>query len=330
MRTILLVGGAGYVGTVVTEYLLSLGYKVKNLDLFLYNNEHCISKYLNNKNYQSITGNFCKSETLTNALEGVSDVVLLAGLVGDPITKKYPLESKKINEIGMVNCIDLLNKKGLNRVILVSTCSNYGIVSSDKLVDEKENLDPQSLYAKAKVATEKYLLEKKNKVDYIPTILRFSTAFGLSNRMRFDLTINEFCRELFLGKTLLVFNPNTWRPYCHVLDFARLINMILVAPKDKIFFEVFNAGGNKNNFTKGKIVDLLLSYIPKGKVEYLKKDVDPRNYRVSFDKVRNTLGFKPNYEVEYGIKEIIQAFKINKFSNFDKHTYGNYVINYPN
>ena len=282
MRTILLVGGAGYIGTVVTECLLSLGYKVKNLDLFLYNNEHCISKYLNNKNYQSITGNFCKSKTLINALEGVSDVVLLAGLVGDPITKKYPLESKEINEIGMVNCIDSLNKKGLNRVILVSTCSNYGIVSSDKLVDEKEKLDPQSLYAKAKVATEKYLLEKKNKVDYTPTILRFSTAFGLSNRMRFDLTINEFCRKLFLGKTLLVYNPNTWRPYCHVLDFARLINMTLLAPNNKVAFEIFNAGGNENNFTKGNIVDLLLTYIPEGKVEYLNKKVDPRNYRVCF------------------------------------------------
>ena len=330
MRTILLVGGAGYIGTVVTECLLSLGYKVKNLDLFLYNNEHCISKYLNNKNYQSITGNFCKSKTLINALEGVSDVVLLAGLVGDPITKKYPLESKEINEIGMVNCIDSLNKKGLNRVILVSTCSNYGIVSSDKLVDEKEKLDPQSLYAKAKVATEKYLLEKKNKVDYTPTILRFSTAFGLSNRMRFDLTINEFCRKLFLGKTLLVYNPNTWRPYCHVLDFARLINMTLLAPNNKVAFEIFNAGGNENNFTKGNIVDLLLTYIPEGKVEYLNKKVDPRNYRVCFDKVRNILGFKLNCSIEYGIKEIIQAFKINKYINSDINAYGNYVINYPN
>ena len=152
---------------------------------------------------------------------------ILAGLVGDPITKKFPYEAHDINDIALRGCIDQLNGRGLNKVIFVSTCSNYGLIQDDVLADEDFELTPLSLYAKSKVGAEKHLLSLKGQTDYHPTILRFATAFGLAPRMRFDLTVNEFTREVAEGNELVVYDAHTWRPYCHVRDFARLIGRVL-------------------------------------------------------------------------------------------------------
>src|SRR5207247_961507 len=135
----------------------------------------------------------------------------------------------------------------------------------DEPVDENHALAPLSLYAKHKVEMEKQLLSYKGKVGFFPTILRFATAFGLSPRMRFDLTVNEFVREMYLGKELLVFDAKTWRPYCHVRDFSRAVEFVLRAPTNKVDFEVFNVGSEANNFTKQMIVDETLKYLPDSK-----------------------------------------------------------------
>ena len=186
------------------------------------------------------------------------------------------------------------------------------------------------MYAKAKVSNEQYLLNKKGKVSYSGVILRFATAFGLSPRMRFDLTISEFTRDLFFREKLIVFDENTWRPYCHVRDFARLIDIVFSAEKNLIDFEIFNAGGDKNNFTKKMIVDCITSKIEGAKIEYNQNDSDPRNYKVNFNKVKTVLGFIPEKSVEDGIHELIEAFKLGLFAdsktNFQNH--GNYKLNY--
>ena len=125
--------------------------------------------------------------------------------------------------------------------------------------------------------------------------------------MRFDLTINQFVRELFIGRELLVYDAHTWRPYCHTQDFARLILLVLEAKEELISFEVFNAGGDKNNYTKQMIVDETLSFIPDGKVVYRSCGSDQRNYRVDFSKLRSSLGFEPEYTVSDGILELKKA-----------------------
>ena len=301
-RTILIIGGAGYIGPVITDHLLSAGYKVKCLDLLLYHNNATVIPFLGNPNYHFIYGDLRDRIALKRALHDVTDVILLAGLVGDPITKKYPEASHSINDEGIINCIDFLNGRELDRVIFVSTCSNYGLIETSDLADETYPLSPLSLYAKSKVAAEQCLLANQGKVDYTPTILRFATAFGLAPRMRFDLTVNEFTRELALGHELLVFDANTWRPYCHVKDFGRLIQKVIEAPRSKIAFEVFNAGGEINNFTKQGVLDIILSKLPDARVRYQDHGSDPRNYRVNFAKVRNILGFEPEYTVDYGGK----------------------------
>ena len=162
--------------------------------------------------------------------QSTSDVVILSGLVGDPITRKYPDAHRVINHDGILDLVDILDGRGLDRVVFVSTCSNYGVVDGDAVAGEDHELKPLSLYAEAKVAVERRLLALAGKVHYRPTILRFATAFGLAPRMRFDLTISEFTRAMYLGRELLVYDSHTWRPYCHRGDFCDVIGRVLEAP----------------------------------------------------------------------------------------------------
>lgn len=327
-RRVLLVGGAGYIGCPLTTHLLSLGYEVTNLDLLVYRHGRVCLGHLAHPGYRLVVGDMGDEDTLDEALRGVTDIVILAGLVGDPITKKFPGASAAINERGLRNCIDRLNDRGLERVIFISTCSNYGLARGDGLVNEESPLSPLSLYASAKVDAERYLLSLKGKVDYQPTILRFATAFGLSQRMRFDLTVNEFTRELYRDRQLIVYDASTWRPYCHVKDFARLISHVLAFPAEDVSFEVFNAGCEQNNHTKQQIVDIILSRVPKRRVLYKSNSSDQRNYRVDFSKLRTRLFFEPGYSVGDGVDEIIFALKAGLLDEAEVSStaYGNYEL----
>jgi len=330
MSKVLLIGGGGYVGTVLTKHFLELQQKVVCIDRFIYNHEQSVLNFEKNKNYQSVFGDFSDYNLLDSIIEGVSNVVILGGLVGDPITKKYPKTSEIINDIAIKKCIDYFDNKNISKLIFISTCSNYGLIPDNVLADENYELRPLSLYAKAKVNNEKYLLSKKGKVNYSGIILRFATAFGLSDRMRFDLTISQFTKELYVNKELIVFDENTWRPYCHVNDFALLIELVFKANKELVDFEIFNAGGTDNNYTKKMIVEAILEKIPNCQIHYNQNDSDPRNYRVDFTKVKKQLNFIPKYNLNYGIKELLVAFENGKFidKNEDDIQYGNYEINY--
>lgn len=328
MNKVLLIGGGGYVGTVLTQYFLDSQQKVVCIDRFIYDNKWSIVNFEKHKNYQFINGDFSNYNLLDSIIDGVDHVVILGGLVGDPITKKYPKTSEKINDIALKKCIDYFDDKNISKVIFISTCSNYGLVPENILADENYELRPLSLYARAKVDNEKYLLSKKGKVNYSGVILRFATAFGLSDRMRFDLTISQFTRELYMNKELLVFDENTWRPYCHVNDFARLIELVFKSKKELVDFEIFNAGGTDNNYTKKMIVEAILEKIPNCHINYNQNDSDPRNYRVDFTKVKKQLNFTPKYDLRFGIEELLTAFENGKYLSEDIIKYGNYKLNY--
>jgi nucleoside-diphosphate-sugar epimerase len=160
------------------------------------------------------------------------------------------------------------------------------------------------------------------------TILRFATAFGLSSRMRYDLTVNEFTRDIFYSKKLEVYDPDTWRPYCHVKDFANILLLILNTEKKKISFEVFNAGSDENNYTKRMIVKKILQFINFNEVYFVNnKGSDPRNYRVNFKKLNSVLGYKCQYLVDDGINEIISNLETsNENSSKLNKSLGNYTI----
>lgn len=334
-RHVLLVGGAGYIGTVVAAALLARGYRVRALDCFLYENEAVIYPLLAHPGFEFVYGDFAQSADLRAALEDISDVVILGSLVGDPITKKYPDEARAINHDGTLALLDTVAAMDIVRTVFVSTCSNYGLIPDNTLADEAFELSPLSLYAEAKVAAEKHLLEIAGNVNGngengAMTVLRFATAFGLSPRMRFDLTISEFTREMFLGRDLLVYDPDTWRPYCHVQDFAELIRVVLEAPVGRVAGEVFNAGGNVNNFTKRMVVEEIKKRLPDAPVAYQEHGEDPRNYRVDFTKVRERLYFEPSMTVPDGIDELITAMGQHLFDRVDARPnfYGNREIHY--
>ena len=144
----------------------------------------------------------------------------------------------------------------------------------------------------------------------MPTSLRFSTVYGLSPRPRFDLTVNEFTRELVLGEELVVFGEQFWRPYCHVRDLARSALAVLDAPREAVAFDVFNVGSSDENYRKQRIVELILEQVPGGRVRYVHKEEDPRDYRVSFEKIRRQLGFRITRTVPDGIREIKRVLEL--------------------
>ena len=332
MRHVLLIGGAGYIGSVMTVHFLKKGYKVTVMDNFIYNHQFSVLPYMGDPDYTFMYGDIANTEDLKKIPGDVDDVILLAGLVGDPVTKKYPSESKLINDRGVKQCMDYFNGKGIGKLVFISTCSNYGLIDEKEVADEDYPLNPLSLYAEDKVDNEMYLLSNKGNVDYTGVVLRFGTAFGLSPRMRFDLSISDFTRNIFMGEELLVYDPDTWRPYCHIRDFSRLLETVLEADDELVHFEVFNAGGNENSYTKRMIVEEILRILPEGKVSYNDHGSDPRNYRVSFSKVKNRLGFEPEYMIRDGIMELVEAMKTGLFGDAktsDKE-YGNYEINYIN
>lgn len=322
-RHVLVVGGAGYVGSVLIPHLLSRGASVTCADLLLYENGPLMLPYWGRPDFRFLHADLRDAACYESMLEGVTDVVLLASLVGDPVTKKYPVPSRDINVDGTKKFLDYCGRRNLARIVFVSTCSNYGMQQDDTPAAETSALNPLSVYARNKVEVEQYLMG--GGVDVPFTILRFATAFGLSPRMRFDLTVSEFTRDVYLGRELLVYDPDTWRPYCHVKDMSIAIETVLEATEDKVVGEVFNTGHNLNNHTKRDIAAFVCKHIPGATISYKQHGSDPRNYRVDFSKIRECLGFEPRISVEHGVVELLQALRSGLFDGVDARPdfYGN-------
>tara|TARA_Y100000389_G_scaffold204802_1_gene259761 strand:- start:14284 stop:15285 length:1002 start_codon:yes stop_codon:yes gene_type:complete len=312
MKNLLLIGGAGYIGSALTDYFLR-NKKIKNIfiiDDLIYSRQSFDYKLKKNKKVIFVKKDYRDENVQNRIFSKVSDVVMLAGLVGDPITKKYPILSEEINLKGIKKIILKLNKfPNIEKFIFVSTCSNYGIIKN-KLANEKSRLNPKSTYAKAKIEIEKLILKNK-KINFTKTILRFATAFGLSKRMRFDLTLNQFCLEALLKKKIEIYDSLTWRPYCHVIDFSRIIEKVLFSDKKRVDGEIFNAGSDINNCRKIDIAKKIKKHFKTLKIVNVKGMLDPRDYRVSFKKLDKVLKIKPKYSIDYGIKEIIKYLKYN-------------------
>ena len=325
MENILIIGSQGYIGTVLCTELIKKKLNIIGVDNFIYSQKKI---YFKSKQYSFLKCDLRNVNKIAKIANSVSQVVILAGLVGDPITKKYKKLSEDINFKGIKKLIYALNKTNIKKLIFVSTCSNYGIKNSNKLVREEDVLSPVSLYANHKVKIENILLKKK--FNFAPVILRFATAFGVSPRMRFDLTVNEFVRDAIFKKYIEVYEPKTYRPYCHVKDFSEIIYKVIKIDSKIISKEVFNCGSNVNNFSKLSIANLIKKHIKNIKIKINYAVKDRRNYKVDFTKVRKFLNFKPKYSVNKGIKEIINYIKINKnykiFKDYSSNNFGNYKI----
>ncbi len=323
MKKVLISGGAGYIGSVLTRMVLRAGYKVRVIDNLRFGGE-AIVDLLNDKNFEFIKGDTRNEHDLKKAVKGVDFVAHLAAIVGDPACAKDPELARETNLGASKRFYQIANEAGVKRFVFASTCSNYGkMKDSDAFVNEESNLAPVSLYAETKVAAEKFLLSQDKNNICKPTILRFSTVYGLSPRIRFDLTVNEFTKELALGRELVVFGEQFWRPYCHVVDLARAIRLVFESDIDKVAFDVFNVGDTNENYQKQMLVDEIKKQLPDAKIKYVKKDEDPRDYRVNFDKIKNKLGYRITMRVPDGIAQIIKVIKEGFLNNPDEAKYKN-------
>jgi nucleoside-diphosphate-sugar epimerase len=316
---VLVVGGAGYIGSALVRELLVAGREVRVLDSLLYGNGASLASVAEHRRFSFMRGDVRSRQDLEAAVEGVEAVVLLAALVGDPVCKRNPELARETNLQGARNVLEAGAEGGVGRLIFASTCSNYGLRPDGRPAAEEDELRPLSLYAETKVEIEREILERAGEWPFDPTVLRVATAYGVSPRMRFDLTVSEFARELALGNGLEVYDPDTWRPYCHVADISAAIISVLGAPTQSVAGEVFNVGGDEGNHTKRSIVEAVLDALGgDGEVVWTEGGDDARNYRVSFAKIRERLGFAPRHTVRGSIGDLVDAIRDGRFGDVEE------------
>ncbi len=320
---VLVTGATGYVGSVLTHKLLNKGYEVIGVDFLMYGGESILGIF-NHPNFRFYKADIRNIESIKPLIEQVDAIVHLAAIVGDPACAKQPQLATSINFDGSINLFKTAhNSSSVKKFIFASTCSNYGKMDGDNYVTEESPLKPVSLYAELKVKFEKYMLERDYRKDFCPTALRFATAYGISPRMRFDLTVNEFAKDAALGRELIIFGEQFWRPYCNVEDLANACILVLESAPEKVNKNVFNVGDTKENYQKKMLAEELKKLIPNLVIKYIQKDEDPRDYKVSFEKINKELGFKKTKTVPQVIEEIIRIIRDGIISDPDNPRYSN-------
>jgi nucleoside-diphosphate-sugar epimerase len=310
---ILLTGGSGYIGALVVQELLAGGQEARVLDALLHGQEQ-IAAEQERAGVQVIRADLSDANARRRALDGVDSVVHLAAIVGDPACARDPELSQRVNVQATLGLIDDAHESGVGRFVFASTCSNYGRMKDPTVpIDEHGQLCPVSLYAEQKVAVETRLLAESDGIS--PTCLRFATVYGVAPRMRFDLTVNEFTRELWADRELEVFGERFWRPYVHVRDAARAVCAVLQATPEKVAGEVFNVGRSSENYCKADLVEEIRKQTDRGKVAYVPREEDPRDYKVSFEKIGARLGFQTLMTVPEGIAELLAALNVEQFGD---------------
>ena len=313
-KHILITGGAGYIGSLLTSELLRQNYRVTLLDSLLFGGES-ILPFMSHPNFLFIKSDVTEHRAIRDAVKkdwGKPDAVIhLAGIVGFPacqavgrqVAWKYNVEATRLV---FEQSADL----GVERFVFASTYSNYGLSENGKSVTEETPLNPQSLYAETKIAAEEYLLGQKDAVC-APLLFRFATLYGLSPRTRFDLIVNQFVLEAFTKRQLIIYQRGYSRSFVHIRDVVRGVIMGLEAEQDKIRGQVFNLGTENGNYSKNDIVGFVLKRMPETVVEY--KDLtfggDMRDITVSFEKIKRVLGFETTLTVDDGVREVLFALK---------------------
>ncbi len=293
---ILITGGAGYIGSVLLPRILEK-YQVRVLDNLTYGYEGIIP-YINHPNLEFINGDVRNITSIKNSLKGVDFVIHLAAIVGYPACKSKPKLADEINYLATKKLVSQCNVP----ILFTSTGSNYGHVKG--ICDEDTPLNPLTEYGQTKVKAER---EIQKSSDFI--IYRFSTGFGLSPRLRLDLLVNDFLFKAMKDKELIVFEKDYWRSFIHVKDMAESL-VFALENFDRMNQEIFNVGSEELCMTKVDVAQKIKNHVD----FYLKfadfnTDPDERNYRVSFQKIRN-LGFSPKHDLDFGIKEMKKAFEV--------------------
>jgi nucleoside-diphosphate-sugar epimerase len=327
-RHVLITGGAGYIGSLLTSELLRANYRVTVLDSLLFGGEALVP-FLHHPKFHFVKADVTEPRAVKDSLKDgwqkPDAIVHLAAIVGFPacqavgkqVAWRYNVEATKMV---FDQAVDL----GVERFVFSSTYSNYGLSPDGKPVTEESPLNPQSPYAETKIAAEEFLITQKE-ASCAPLIFRFATLYGISPRTRFDLIVNQFVLEAFTKRELIIYQRGYSRSFVHIRDVVRGVTMGLEAERSKICGEVFNLGTDHGNYSKDDIVQLVLKRMPETNVEY--KDLtfggDMRDITVSFAKIKKVLGFDTTLDVDDGIRELLFALKTGIIRNPNDEKYRN-------
>lgn len=316
MKHVLVTGGAGFLGSHIVEKLLNQGYKVRVLDNLSFGDD-ALQNFKKNSKFELINGDIRDLRLVLQAIQDIDSVIHLAGIVGDQASMIDPTSSFEVNYLSTKVLVDIAKYFKVKNFFFASSCSVYGF-SNSKMLTESSKLSPLSLYAETKLKSERLLLNASDR-GFTPTIFRMGTLYGLSNRMRFDLVVNFFTGQAISENEISIDGGNQWRPFVHVEDAANAF--VLALGKSKIR-GVFNLGSNEQNHQIKDIGEFILKSITNVKIKQSPK-TDRRDYRVSFSKIKKTLGFKAQRTIIDGIEEIKQAIKSEKIKSWKNPIYYN-------
>ena len=319
-KKVLVTGGAGYIGSFVVDLLLKQNYSVCVLDNLTFGDDG-IKEFYDNANFEFIKGDIKNIKDVVRAMEGVSIVIHLAAIVGDPASQIDEAETLTVNYYATKFLVELSIERKIEHFIFASTCSVYG-ASDGQIIDETSVLNPVSTYATTKIKSEELITSYK---DQLPTtILRLSTIYGLSKRMRFDLVVNILTAKAFFENKFDIYDGEQWRPLLHAKDAARAFVICATSPV-KLSGEAFNVGSDEASLQISDIGKLVKREFPDAEVSFFENKVDRRSYNVTFKKIQSEFGFKLTKNIFDGIDEIKKFLKSNDIDYTDKKYYN---VNY--
>ena len=315
---ILLIGGAGYIGSILAKKLLKQNYQVTIFDKFIYQSQQEIRKKIKSNNLKLVKGDSRRIDEVFEVIKKNNVVVHLAELVGDPLCEVKPSKTYEVNFLASIAISNICKNLPISKFIYISSCSVYG--SNNKLLTEKSEINPISVYAKLKVLCEKALI--RNSGEFCkPCILRLGTVYGTSLRPRFDLVINLFASRVANNLPIIVTGGDQWRPFIHVNEVCLAIINIIKAKREKVNGQIFNL----TSFNS-RIIDIAKKFkriFPKTKLLIKKSSIDKRNYKVSSLKAEKMINFKSKVKLTHGISDLVNYVKKNKIRNINKKKYIN-------
>ncbi|HXX44011.1 MAG TPA: NAD(P)-dependent oxidoreductase [Candidatus Acidoferrales bacterium] len=319
VRNVLVIGGAGYIGSLLVPQLIENGHNVRVLDLLLYGRES-IAHFATDPRVEVVQADFRQVDKVVGAMTDIDAVVHLGALVGDSACALNKELTVEINLMATRMIAEVAKGCRVGRLVFASTCSVYG--ASDKMLHERSELNPISLYARSKIASERVLLAMANE-HFAPTCLRLATLYGLSRRTRFDLAVNVMTARAVLEGIILIAGGEQSRPFLHVQDAGLAILQTLTAPLAAVRGDVFNVGSSKENYTIREVGEIIHQFVPAAKMVINPIAEDRRNYRVNFDKIRETIGFVPQLRIQDGVGEIIEVIRSGKVTDYLNPKYSN-------
>jgi nucleoside-diphosphate-sugar epimerase len=320
-RTVLVIGGGGYIGSALLPKLLARGHRVRLLDRLFYGYEP-IRDILNHPNLEIMQFDFRRIDKLVDCMSDVDAVIHLGAIVGDPACALDEDLTIEVNLIATRTIAEVAKGYGIRRFLFASTCSVYGASSENELLTETSPLNPVSLYAITKLASEKVLMEMASDT-FSPTCLRFSTIYGLSGRTRFDLVVNLLTAKALIDGQITIQGGDQWRPFLHVDDAALAVLHTLESPLPKVHKQVFNVGSDEQNQTIHQVGELIQSKVPGSELVNLGSGGDRRDYRADFRKIREQLGFMPRWTINEGIDQVIDVIKSGEVEDYRAAKYSN-------